>query len=644
MKLSKQQLIISSIVVVLIIIAIIIYASSRSNQDDSTKEEDDQSIQQVELPTQIEETPVETKQVPSYLNTNLSAEERAQLLLDEMTLEEKIGQMVQAEVATTSLDDMNQYYIGSLLSAGGSGPSSNTPEAWMNLYDRYQKQALLTRLQIPILYGIDAVHGHNNVFGATIFPHNIGLGATHDPELLQSIGEVVANEVRSTGINWTFAPTLAVPRNERWGRTYEGFSENPELVGQLGTAMLLGLQGSREGSDFLDQRHILSSVKHWVGDGATTDGIDRGNAEMTEDELDELIQPYREVIQAGARSVMVSYSSWNGEKLHGNSYLIQDKLKGELGFTGFVISDLNGIHEINNDFTIAVKTSVNAGIDMFMISDNWLGFIQILTELVDNNEVTIDRINDAVKRILIVKFESGVFEHPYGDQNLLESNSLGSDEHRQVAREAVRKSLVLLKNDNQLLPISKDVKRVFVAGAKANDIGLQSGGWTISWQGSAGNITTGTTILDGIKQTVSGMTEVIYDKDGIGAEGHDVAIVVVGEEPYAENAGDRENLVLSNSDLRVLAAVRKSGIPMVVILTSGRPLIISDELKDWDAFVAAWLPGTEGNGIADVLFGDYQFSGKLPVSWPRSMKQIPIQYDDAEYDPLFPYGFGLSYE
>jgi beta-glucosidase len=641
MKLSKQQLIIVSIVA-LIIIIIIIYASSRSKETNTTEE--DQRIQQVDIPAPQEETPVETTQLPSYLNTDLSAEERAQLLLDEMTLDEKIGQMVQAEVASTSLDDMNEYYIGSLLSAGGSGPSSNTPEAWMNLYDRYQKQAMLTRLQIPILYGIDAVHGHNNVFGATIFPHNIGLGATRDPELLQSIGEVVANEVRATGINWTFAPTLAVPHNERWGRTYEGFSENPELVGQLGTAMLLGLQGSLEGTDFLDQQHILSSVKHWVGDGATTDGIDRGNAEMTEDELDELIQPYREVIQAGARSVMVSYSSWNGEKLHGHSYLIQDKLKSELGFTGFVISDLNGIHEINNDFTIAVKSSVNAGIDMFMISDNWLGFIQILTKLVDNNEVSIDRINDAVKRILIVKFESGVFEHPYGDQSILASNSLGSDEHRQVAREAVRKSLVLLKNDNQLLPISKDVKRLFVAGAKANDIGLQSGGWTISWQGSAGNITTGTTILDGIKNTVSGMTEVSYDKDGIGAEGHDVAIVVVGEEPYAENAGDRENLVLSNSDLRVLASVQKSGIPIVVILTSGRPLIISDELKDWDAFVAAWLPGTEGHGIADVLFGDYEFSGKLPVSWPRSMKQIPIQYDDDLYDPLFPYGFGLSYE
>lgn len=575
-----------------------------------------------------------------YMNAELPIEQRVELLLSQMTLAEKVGQMTQSGFATTKSGDVHSYLIGSVLSGGGDVPNPNTAEAWMNMFDDYQQAALRTRLQIPILYGIDAVHGHNNVYGATIFPHNIGLGATRDASLAERIGAATAKEVRATGLQWTFAPTLAVPLDERWGRTYEGFAEDPEVVAELGTAFITGFQGEPGAMDFLQEDHIIATAKHWVGDGATKGGVDRGNIELTEEQLAYYMLPYQHAIEAGVRTVMVSFSSWNGLKTHADPVLITNKLKGELGFDGIVISDWEGISEVSNDYRIAVKESVNAGIDLFMVPTSWKKFVPTLIELVENGDVPMSRIDDAVTRILRVKFEAGLFEKPLADRKYLQADILGAPAHRELAREAVRKSLVLLKNSHDLLPLAKDSK-IFVAGRHADDIGLQAGGWTITWQGAAGDITPGTTILAGI-QDVAGETQVTYSRDGHGAEGHDVAIVVVGEEPYAEMHGDRDDLSLSEEDRQRIANVSEAGIPVVIVLISGRPMIVTEELEQADAFVAAWLPGTEGAGVADVLFGDYPFSGKLSYTWPKSMEQIPLNLGDEPYEPLFPYGYGLE--
>lgn len=574
-----------------------------------------------------------------YKNPQAPVDKRVKDLMARMTLEEKIGQMVQAERQAATSEDVRQYKIGSILSGGGSAPEPNTPKTWADMVDAFQKGAMSTRLQIPIIYGVDAVHGHNNVKGATIFPHNIGLGATGDPALVKRIGEVTATEMRATGVHWNFAPTLAAPQNIRWGRTYEGFSEDPEQVSKMGASFVKGLQGNDR--NWLGRTKAVATAKHWVGDGATTDGRDQGNVELTEEELQKFIEPYEHAIDAGARTVMVSFSSWNGLKTHADRYLITDVLKGRLGFNGFVVSDWDGVQQTDPDFKQAVKKSLNAGIDMYMMPYDWKKFLTTTKELVQSGEVSPKRIDDAVARILRVKFEAGLFEKPYTDRRLLQKDVVGSKKHREVAREAVRKSMVLLKNENQLLPLSKKGK-IFVAGEKADDIGIQSGGWTISWQGSKGNITPGTTILEGIRNTVKKGGSVTYAKDGRGAAGHDVAVVVVGEEPYAEFEGDRDNLDLSREDRELLQNVRESGIPMVVLTVSGRPLMISDQVKEWDALVAAWLPGTEGQGVADVLFGDYDFTGKLSFTWPKRFEQIPMHPEDEDYDPLYPTGYGLS--
>lgn len=548
---------------------------------------------------------------------------------------------MQAERLAVTPQEVKQYKIGSILSGGGSTPEPNSPESWANMVDGFQKGAMSTRLQIPIIYGVDAVHGHNNVKGATIFPHNIGLGATRDTDLVKRIAAVTAKEIRTTGIHWDFAPTLAAPQNIRWGRSYEGFSEDPKLVSKMGAAFVEGLQGNPNDPNFLGRTKSVATAKHWVGDGATTDGKDQGNVELTEEELQRFIEPYKYAIGAGARTVMVSYSSWNGLKTHTDHHLVTEVLKERLGFHGFVVSDWNGVQQTDPDFKQAVKKGLNAGIDMFMMPYDWEKFITTTEELVNSGEVSKERIDDAVSRILRVKFEDRLFEKPYADRGLLKNNSVGSKAHREVAREAVRKSLVLSKNENRVLPLSKNDK-IFVAGKKADDIGIQCGGWTISWQGSSGDITPGTTILEGIRNAVKPGATVNYDKNGLGAAGHDVAVVVVGEEPYAEFEGDRNNLDLDKQDLELLQNVKSSDVPMVVITVSGRPLMISDHIKDWDAFVAAWLPGTEGQGVADALFGDYDFTGKLSFTWPKRFEQIPMHPGDEEYDPLFPFGYGLT--
>ncbi len=568
-----------------------------------------------------------------------SVDERVEEIIAKMTLDEKVGQMTQAErSALKSTSDIRTYFLGSLLSGGGSAPANNVPSAWADMYDGYQSVALQTRLKIPLIYGIDAVHGHNNVKSAVIFPHNIGLGATRNPELVQRATAVVAKEVAGTGIDWTFAPCIAVPRDERWGRTYEGFGETPELQSMMAPAAIKGFQGKLSGGS----GEILSCAKHFVGDGGTIGGDDQGNTQLSEAELRTIHLPgYIEAIKQGVGSIMVSYNSWNNVKLHGHKYLITDVLKQELGFKGFVVSDWAAIDQLTGNYSTDIEVSINAGIDMVMVPYNYELFITELKKHVLVGNVPMSRIDDAVRRILRVKIAMGLFEKPYTDRSL--TSSIGSDEHRAVARECVRQSLVLLKNSDSLLPLKKTINYIHVAGKNADNIGNQCGGWTISWQGISGNITTGTTILQAIKQVVSPYTTVTYSSDGNGGAGADVGIVVVGETPYAEGAGDNNVLTLSLEDQSAISLMKGAGIPVIVILISGRPLIINSSLAQADAFIAAWLPGTEGRGITDVLFGDNNFSGKLPHSWPRNIQQVPINVGDANYDPLFPYGFGLTY-
>jgi beta-glucosidase len=573
-----------------------------------------------------------------------------------MTLEEKLGQMTQPEQdALKDLQDINKYFVGSLLSGGSSDPKAgNSLQAWTDLYDHYQSQALKTRLAIPLLYGIDAVHGHNNVLGAVLFPHNIGLGCTRNPQLIESAARITAEEVRATGINWTFAPCVTVPRDERWGRTYEGFGESPELARTLGEAAVKGFQRN----DLSNPLSVLACAKHYVGDGGTVMGtggfetpnkkhlLDQGDTRLSEKELREIhMQGYVTTIRAGVGSIMPSYSSWNGKKVSGSKRLLTEILKGELGFEGFLISDYNAIDQITGDYKQAIEQSINAGMDMVMVPTKYREFYTLLMELVKEGRVPMSRIDDAVKRILRVKFAMGLMDQgrsPLADRSL--HRSFGSAEHRRVARECVRQSLVLLRNERRTLPLRKSAARIHVGGKNADDIGNQCGGWTIDWQGKSGAVTTGgTTILKAIQDTVSKGTKVSFSKDGSGAGGADVGIVVVGETPYAEGVGDREDLSLAEEDLAAINNMKQSGIPVVVVLISGRPMMIEPVLDKCDAFIAAWLPGTEGQGVADVLFGDYKPTGKLSVSWPRSMQQIPINVGDSNYDPLFKYGFGLTY-
>ncbi len=563
-----------------------------------------------------------------YLDSTANVEERIEDLLSRMTLDEKIGQMTQAErSAVTGNSDITTYLLGSILSGGGSVPQGNNAESWTNMYDSFQAQALNTRLKIPIIYGIDAVHGHNNVRDAVIFPHNIGLGCTRDSGLVRQAASITAKEIMGTGLNWTFAPCIAVPQNERWGRTYEGFSELPELVSQLGAASVLGFQGD----SLMGKSSIVACAKHYVGDGGTTGGYDQGNTEVDEETLRRIHLPgYIAAINAGAGTVMASFSSWNGSKLHGNKYLLTDVLKNELGFTGFVVSDWAAIDQLTGTYSNKVEASINAGIDMVMLPYNYETFISTAKTLVSQGLILQSRIDDAVRRILRIKLKAGLFEHPYADRTY--SDQIGSDAHRLVARECVRKSLVLLKKKDNVLPLSKNNIKIHVAGKNADDIGNQCGGWTISWQGSSGNITEGTTVLEAIQKAVLTST-VTYSLDGSGAAGSDFAVAVIGETPYAEGDGDRDDLNLSSSDISTVRNLKKEGIPVIVIIISGRPMIIEPILHYSDAIIAAWLPGTEGDGIADILFGDYQPSGLLSYTWPKNMEQIPINFGDSEYSP-----------
>jgi beta-glucosidase len=580
----------------------------------------------------------------------------ARALLARMTLEEKIGQMTQAEQdKLTDETDIETLFLGSLFSGGDSDPKTNSLQDWTDMYDRYQSHALKTRLRIPILYGVDAVHGHNNVLGAVVFPHNIGLGATRDPKLVEEIARITAQEVRATGIQWTFAPCVAVVGDARWGRTYESFSEDPALVAELGEAAVRGLQGA----DLKDPLRVLACAKHYLGDGGTAWGtgkrddafpgrrfpLDQGDVRLSEAELRRIhLGGYIRAIDAGVGSIMPSYSSWNGEKCSGSRRLLTEILKDELGFEGFLISDYNAIDALPGDYRSQIRQSINAGMDMVMVPGRYKEFFTTLKSLVDGGGVPLSRIDDAVTRILRTKFALGLLEQGrscLADRSL--HRSFGSAEHRDLARRAVRESVVLLKNDKRALPLSKAAKRIHVAGKSADDLGNQCGGWTISWQGGSGAPTTGTTVLKALRGAAGKGTEVTYAKDGTGATGAEAGVVVVGETPYAEFDGDREDLTLAKEDQEAIANLKKAGIPVIVVVISGRPLVLGDALTQADALVAAWLPGTEGQGVADVLFGDYKPTGKLSFSWPRSLGQIPISITGSAPDALFARGFGLSY-
>jgi beta-glucosidase len=575
------------------------------------------------------------KQLSSY-------DPEAKALLARMTLEEKIGQMTQPEQnELKDPADVENYFVGSLLSGGSSDPKEgNSLKAWTDLYDRLQARTQNTRLKIPILYGIDAVHGHNNVLNAVIFPHNIGLGCTRNPKLVEQVHRVTAEEVRATGIQWAFGPCVTVPQDIRWGRTYEGFSEDPKLVRELAGPAVRGFQGT----GLEDPLGVLACAKHYIGDGGTSfgstkTGLDQGDTRVDEATLRRIHLPgYLAAIEAGVGTIMPSYSSWNGAKCSASKRLLTDILKNELGFQGFLISDYNAIDQIAKDYKEAVGLSINAGMDMVMVPTRYREYFNDLKDLVNEGTVPMSRIDDAVLRILRVKFAMGLMDpkrNQLADREL--QKTFGSPEHRAVARQAVRESLVLLKNESKTLPLSKKAARLHIAGKNADDIGNQCGGWTIDWQGRSGDVTTGgTTILAAIKNTVSKDTQVTFSKDGSGATGATVGVVVIGETPYAEMKGDRADLALAPEDIAAVKTMKAAGIPVVVVLVSGRPMILGDVLDQASAVVAAWLPGTEGQGVADVLFGDYKPTGKLSFTWPRAVGQ-------GTAAPLFAYGYGLKY-
>jgi beta-glucosidase len=626
---------------------------------------------------------------PAYKNSKLPVQDRVADLLSRMTLAEKIGQMTQAERLDVDADptQIKTYALGSVLSGGGSTPASNTPDAWADMVDRYQAQALETRLGIPLLYGVDTVHGHGNLQGATVFPHNIGLGATRDADLVEQIGHIAAIETRASGPQWAFAPCICVARDDRWGRTYESFGEDPKLVEKM-ESEIDGVQGNG-GSDLAKPDHVLATAKHYAGDGLTSYKFDPNNpgAYTVDQGVDEVsradwnrlaLAPYKPAISKHhIGSVMPSFSSvdWTDDglgnpiKMTADQELITGVLKGQLGFDGLVISDWRALHQLPGTLTDQVKTAVLAGTDMFMEPKTsqdpnnqdpaWPQFITTLTDLVTTNQVPMSRIDDAVTRILTAKFELGLFEHPYTNRKNIDT--IGNKAHRRVARQAVAESQVLLKNRQHTLPLSAGkTQPVYVAGSNADNIGNQAGGWTLTWQGGSTNVIPGQTVLDAVRATSKSrvqFSETASDQIPANAAG----IVVVGETPYAEGFGDvngpqwgfdpgdhgvlrpKKTMQLSDADTLAVRRVCAQAASCTVLVVSGRPMIIPPELLDGiDALVASWLPGSEGMGVADVLFGKKPFTGKLPVTWPRTVDQEPINVGDASYNPLYRYGFGLG--
>ncbi len=584
-----------------------------------------------------------------YKQADQAVELRVADLLARMTLEEKIGQM--SLVDKNSLirtEDVSRYNLGAVLSGAGAKPDSNTPEGWLDLTQKITAEAAKSRLGIPILFGTDANHGHGNVPSATIFPHAIGLGATNDPELVKKIAVATSDELRATGINWNYSPSLDGPKDIRWGRVYEAFSDDPALIAALGSAYITGAQLPQEGTS------VLTSAKHYIGTGSMgwdtsnhkTYKIDQGVIIADEKILrEQYLPPFQAAVTANVSSIMVALTDWGDERIIDSNYLITDVLKNDMKFNGFVVSDWYGVYEYadSSDYDANVS-AINAGLDMAMLPFKYKSFLKDVKRAVEKQDISIERIDDAVSRILTKKFESGLFDTsivPVNDQLA----KVGSKEHRLLARIAAAQSMTLLKNDKKLLPLNKDAKRILVAGSGADNVGRQVGAWTVEWQGIDGNDLPGaTSILQGIKETVSSGTQLEYAQNGVFSERASIGIAIISEKPYAEGFGDNEEPKISDEDLQAIENLKKSADQVVVVLISGRPLLISDEINGWDAFVAAWLPGSEGAGVADVLFGDQQFTGRLPLPWPASLSQLPITANGDTQDssiPLFERGFGL---
>jgi len=582
-----------------------------------------------------------------YRKADASIEDRVEDLLKRMTLREKIGQMTQLAMDGLTPDKVRGLGLGSVLSGGGAAPTNNTPEGWCDMVDSFQNAALSSRLQIPIIYGIDSVHGNNTLKDSTIFPHNIGLGAAGDADLVERIGRAVAAETSAAGIPWTFAPCVAVARDPRWGRTYESYGQDTALVTKLGAAFIRGFQGSDVGS----AAKPIATAKHFLGDGGTVWGtsttnafkIDQGDMRCDEAHLRAtFLPPYQQAVKEGVRTVMVSFSSWNGTKMHAQKKLITGLLKGELGFTGFVVTDWAGMDQISKDYYAAMVAGINAGIDMNMVPYKGEKFIDTVEKAVTANDIPLSRIDDAVRRILRVKFEMGLFERPMANREL--GKSVRSPEHLALAREAVAKSVVVLKNDGAL-PLRKDAAKVYVAGNAADDIGIMCGGWTMTWQGKTGPITKGTTILAGIKEKI-GDSKVAYSKDAsfANADKAAVCVVAVGEIPYAEGVGDSTGLGIMPSERATIERAQKAFDTVVLVIVSGRPLVLEGADARSKAVVATWLPGTEGGGVADILFGDVKPTGKLSFDWPVSVAQLPVdRFISGKEKPQWPVGFGLRY-
>lgn len=584
----------------------------------------------------------------------ITTSERVEALLAQMTLAEKIGQMTQPERQRATPQDVTTYAVGSVLSGGGSNPTPNTPHHWAQMVREYNRAALATRLKIPLMYGVDAVHGHNNCLGAVIFPHNIGLGATGNADLVERIGRVTADEMLATHANWNFAPCLAVPQDPRWGRTYEGYAGDPALVGELGAAYTRGLQSGG----------VAACVKHFVGDGGAEWNthrraswvdfweragglwkIDQGDVNVDEPTFRRIhLAPYLRSIELGALTVMASFSSWRGLKMHASRYLLTDVLKGELGFDGFIVTDWMGIHQLSPDYYTCVMMGINAGIDMVMEPQDFKLFISTLTQAVERGDVPLSRVDDAVRRILSVKERLGLFDATEPDRITVES--VGSAEHRAVAREAVRQSLVLLKNQRDALPLRADGAPLLVAGRAADNIGLQCGGWTVEWTGGDAATVPGDTLLAALRHALPD-SDLRYSADGVLTDATPraaVGVVVVAEKPYAEGIGDAEDLTLPAEDVALIERVRVHCDRLILVIYSGRPLVITAVEPLCDAIVAAWLPGSEGAGIADVLTGAHPFVGKLPQPWIASMDQVPFSVISADNPPLYPMGHGLALE
>ncbi len=585
-----------------------------------------------------------------YRQAGAPINDRVSDLLAQMTLEEKIGQMALVDKNSLGrIEDISKYYLGGILSGAGAKPDINTPEGWLDMINEMKDQAAKSRLGIPILYGVDANHGHSNVLGATVFPHAIGLGASGDPKLVSEVAAVTSDELAATGINWSYSPSLDAPKDIRWGRVYEAFSDSPELVGKLGGAYINGTQKLQTNNTY-----IMASAKHFLSTGAMEWGqsnhkkfkIDQGKTIADEYMLEhEYLPPYKNAIESGVASIMVGLNQWGEHRIIDSEYLLTEKLKQELGFQGFLVSDWYGVYEYSrtNKYEANVKT-INAGLDMAMLPYDYKLFLKDVRKAVNNGKISQVRIDDAVSRILYQKFRAGLFDIATSSNSTVD---VGSNKHRQVAREAVASSAVLLKNEDSLLPLSKSTGRLLVAGSGADNVGRQSGAWTVEWQGVDGNwMPGGTSILQGIRQVVDGNSEVEYEKDGkfMMSTKANVGIAIVSEKPYAEGWGDDSNPVISEDDLEVIERLKESSNKVIVIILSGRPLIITNQLPTWDASIAAWLPGSEGAGLADVIFGNHAFTGRLPLPWPASIDQLPISSEGKTSDNtevLFDRFYGL---